>query len=252
MTQSQSPPEALLPCPFCDGNAILTEKKHYSTVQCGNEHCPMDFCCSKAERAVDTVAVWNRRGHPADAHPQQPSGWRDIAGAPEGNLVVVFWEDKTDPANPERYDFDYLEDGTWMNHYDRYEHVLIAGGHGLKEKAPYTHWMALGTPTTRPAEQQESTLPWHIPVQHWDNAEKAALRNSAAPAEQQEGGDARDAARWRFMRRKLCLTGNGDGTCSMHAINLPAAIPGWPEPGRVAEFCDASIDAAMTGGNGDA
>ncbi|HWL30004.1 MAG TPA: hypothetical protein VNQ97_13975 [Burkholderiaceae bacterium] len=59
-------------------------------------------------------------------------------------------------------------------------------------------------------------------------------------------GDAQDAARWRFVRRKLCLTGNGDGTCAMQAINLPASIPGWPEPGSaVAEFCDAAIDAAI-------
>ncbi|CAB3928883.1 hypothetical protein [Achromobacter deleyi] len=64
----------------------------------------------------------------------------------------------------------------------------------------------------------------------------------SAPA----AGDAQDAARWRFVRRKLCLTGNGDGTCAMQAINLPASIPGWPEPGSaVAEFCDAAIDAAI-------
>ena len=54
-----------------------------------------------------------------------------------------------------------------------------------------------------------------------------------------------DAARWRYIRRKLCLTGNGNNTCTMQAINLPGAIPGWPEPGQVAEFCDAAIDAAM-------
>jgi hypothetical protein len=69
-----------------------------------------------------------------------------------------------------------------------------------------------------------------------------AMKALRAPA----AGDALDAARWRFVRRKLCLTGNGDGTCAMHAINLPASIPGWPEPGdAVAEFCDAAIDAAL-------
>jgi len=57
-----------------------------------------------------------------------------------------------------------------------------------------------------------------------------------------------DAERWRYIRRKLCLTGNGDGTCAMHATNLPADIQGWPEPGQVAEFCDAAIDAAMQHG----
>lgn len=68
------------------------------------------------------------------------------------------------------------------------------------------------------------------------------LVRMAAPA----AGDALDAARWRFVRRKLCLTGNGDGTCAMQAINLPASIHGWPEPGSaVAEFCDAAIDAAI-------
>ncbi|WP_368640429.1 hypothetical protein ABRZ04_04240 [Castellaniella ginsengisoli] len=57
--------------------------------------------------------------------------------------------------------------------------------------------------------------------------------------------NAQDAERWRYIRRKLCLTGNGNGACAMQAINLPAAIPGWPEPGQVAEFCDAAIDAAI-------
>jgi hypothetical protein len=57
--------------------------------------------------------------------------------------------------------------------------------------------------------------------------------------------DKLDAERWRYIRRRLCLTGNGDGTCVMHAINLPANIQGWPEPGQVAEFCDAAIDAAI-------
>lgn len=54
-----------------------------------------------------------------------------------------------------------------------------------------------------------------------------------------------DAARWRYIRRKLCLIGNGNGTCVMKAINLPEAIKGWPEPGKVAEFCDEAIDHAI-------
>jgi hypothetical protein len=56
-----------------------------------------------------------------------------------------------------------------------------------------------------------------------------------------------DAARWQWIRRKLCLTGNGDGTCAMDALNLPVRVEGWPEPGEenVKAFCDAAIDAAM-------
>ena len=65
------------------------------------------------------------------------------------------------------------------------------------------------------------------------------------PAQAVDLGQQQDAARWRYIRRKLCLNGNGNGTCSMQAINLPSEIPGWPEPGEVAEFCDKAIDAAM-------
>lgn len=66
------------------------------------------------------------------------------------------------------------------------------------------------------------------------------------PAPGQVERDREDAENWRYIRRKLCLTGNGDGTCSMQAINLPASIPGWPEPGQVAEFCDDAIRAARS------
>ena len=56
-----------------------------------------------------------------------------------------------------------------------------------------------------------------------------------------------DAARYRFLRRKLCVTGNGDGTCAMQAINLPHRIHGWPEHGEHEQFFDAAIDSCLTG-----
>jgi hypothetical protein len=82
-----------------------------------------------------------------------------------------------------------------------------------------------------------------------ERAERAEAENKRLRAEVERLNrqqDKPDAARWRYIRRKLCLTGNGDGTCAMQAINLPAAIQGWPEPGQVAEFCDAAIDAALS------
>lgn len=59
--------------------------------------------------------------------------------------------------------------------------------------------------------------------------------------------DASDAERWRFIKRKLYLTGNGDGTCAMQALNLPARILGWPDVGElaIAQFLDTAIDAAI-------
>lgn len=58
---------ALLPCPFCGGKALLTEKKHYSLVNCGSIHCDMDAGC-KAQRTQDAIAAWNTR-----AQSQQPA-----------------------------------------------------------------------------------------------------------------------------------------------------------------------------------
>lgn len=65
--------------------------------------------------------------------------------------------------------------------------------------------------------------------------------------------DARDAERWRFIKRKLCLTGNGDGTCAMQALNLPARILGWPDVGElaIAQFLDGAIDAAIAAAKGE-
>lgn len=53
-------------------------------------------------------------------------------------------------------------------------------------------------------------------------------------------------SRWLYLKRKFCLTGNGDGTCSMYAINLPLRINGWPDPEHVTEFCEKAIDYAAS------
>lgn len=75
--------------------------------------------------------------------------WQTIDTAPEGRLAVVFWMDKEDSENPERHDFDFLEDGVWQKHDEHYQHfcaVAPPGTHGPKESAPYTHWMPLTAP----------------------------------------------------------------------------------------------------------
>lgn len=72
-----------------------------------------------------------------------------------------------------------------------------------------------------------------------------ALLQAAPPSPSVPDEVAKDAARYQFIRRKICFTGNGDGTCSMHAINLPEACVGWPEIGQQEQFVDVSIDAAM-------
>ncbi len=157
-----------------------------------------------------------------------PAGWKPIESAPTlpefsdglhryGPNILVFAAGKVTIAR-----WWQTLDGSASNFIDR----------GSCAVHP-THWMPLpaapSPASVAPGDAQDLTL-----AQKYEDACIFANAN------------ARDAARWRFIRRKLCLTGNGDGTCAMHAINLPASIPGWPEPGpAVAEFCDAAIDAAI-------
>ena len=81
----------------------------------------------------------------------------------------------------------------------------------------------------------------------WRSEREVELETENASLKAELAEAKKDAERWKYARRKICFTDNGDGTCMMHGINLPAAIPGWPDPGKVAEFCDAAIDAAMKG-----
>lgn len=89
----------------------------------------------------------------------QAEGWRLIETAPEGQMVVVGWLDKEDADNPERHDFDLLEDGCWRNWHDHAEHVHVIGGHGVSYTAPYTVWMPVGTIPPTSAEGVASLLP---------------------------------------------------------------------------------------------
>ena len=75
----------------------------------------------------------------------------------------------------------------------------------------------------------------------------AELRAKADAAERRVGELEANDRRYRFLRRKLCVTGNGDGTCAMQAINLPHRIHGWPEHGEHEQFFDAAIDSYLTG-----
>ena len=75
----------------------------------------------------------------------------------------------------------------------------------------------------------------------------AELRAKADAAERRVGELEANDRRYRFLRRKLCVTGNGDGTCAMQAINLPHRIHGWPEHGEHEQFFDAAIDSCLTG-----
>jgi hypothetical protein len=89
-------------------------------------------------------------------------------------------------------------------------------------------------------------------IPHWVNALTRCVLETPVAAPQPQA-DALDTERWRFIKRKLCLTGNGDGTCAMQALNLPARILGWPDVGElaIAQFLDAAIDAAIAAAKGE-
>lgn len=66
--------------------------------------------------------------------------WQPISTAPHGEPLAVRWINRD---GNECHDFDYLEDDCWMHWTDHAQHVESIGGHGVSEKAPYTHWMSL-------------------------------------------------------------------------------------------------------------
>lgn len=82
-----------------------------------------------------------------------------------------------------------------------------------------------------------------VPEQIFDADQMRAYAQAALNA--RAGGDAKDAERWRYLRTKVGFSGNGDGTSSMFAINLPVRVAGWPEVGQHAEFIDAAIDSEI-------
>jgi hypothetical protein len=206
MTQSRSPTEAL-------GETIrkaLTRAWHLGQTYWQQGDSESYSQNRKSDETLATFRAFVDDTIAALSQPQQPSGWRDIA--PEGwKLVPIEPTDEMETAAEN----DYEQRGeTFPDWKSKWRAMLAA--------AP-----------AHPAEQQERTLPWHIPVQHWDNAEKAALGNSAAPAEQQEGGDAA-MLDWMIENEAKVMQFNG---CYSVDGN-----------GRHASGRDA-IRAAMTGGS---
>lgn len=53
-----------------------------------------------------------------------------------------------------------------------------------------------------------------------------------------------DAARYRFLRRKIAFVGVGDGTATMHVLNLPLS-PRFPDVGEHEKLADEAIDEAI-------
>jgi len=85
------------------------------------------------------------------------SDWQPIATAPDDELVVVFYLQKEGDEESDMHTLDFKEDGHWFYHGEHFEHYMAVGGSGAAgpdmvctgpdEKAPYTHWKRLGTPS---------------------------------------------------------------------------------------------------------
>jgi hypothetical protein len=112
-------------------------------------HAEFDGEWVKAQDAINRDAVLQAEIRTSQAQLKDAKAavqMQPIETAPDDDLVVVFWLDKSDPENPERHAFDHQEDGVWYQHHEDYEHfccVAPPGSRGPSEAAPYTHWMPL-------------------------------------------------------------------------------------------------------------
>lgn len=92
-------------------------------------------------RARQAAKLIRRLGAALSTQPQQ-GGWMPISEAAENmdRQVVVRW---VDSEGYEHMQFDYTEDGCWMEWHNHAEHVEIIGGHGVSYTPPYTHFFPL-------------------------------------------------------------------------------------------------------------
>lgn len=78
----------------------------------------------------------------ADLAATPASAWRPIAGAPEGKLCIVGWQESEDSEHPDRHDLDYLNDGCWSRHEDHVEwaDAVAPAGSGVPPREPPYRW----------------------------------------------------------------------------------------------------------------
>lgn len=122
-------------CPVCNGSGCHPTAHKWDE---DGERCEI---CGDKDWMPDTPC----RGKQPEPR-AEVTGWQPIETAQEGHLFVVGWLDPTDPEQPERHDFDWLEEGVWQRHFADYEHFITcapAGSTGPSEEAPYTHWMPI-------------------------------------------------------------------------------------------------------------
>ena len=122
-----------------------------------------------------------------------------------------------------------------MNAHIHAENMMLYAEDAAETAKPWELWefISFGMEDWQPLDSNPN----------WGFATEYRRKKRADPRD----ADARDAECWRFIRRKLCLIDNGDGTCAMQALNLPARILGWPDVGELAmaQFLDAAIYAAI-------
>jgi hypothetical protein len=112
-------------------------------------HGMREKCEGFARAILEAVA-------PMLAKVEVPEGFRPIETAPEETVVVVAWVDEDGCT---RYEFDWLEDGVWLDHSNRYDEYVACAPRdvhctGPSENAPYTHWLELPVLSAAPSPEE--------------------------------------------------------------------------------------------------
>lgn len=149
--------DAMKPCPFCGGEAILEPCGVRWSVGC-TEKEGADFCMgyqslTTFSRQAEAIAAWNRRA-PVEGQ------WRPIESAPkDGTVVDLFARSAGFSAGPGRIPECWFSDGRWWRWDSQY------GDDQCRSRVSnVTHWQPLPPPpgqgegSPRPGDHQGEKL----------------------------------------------------------------------------------------------
>lgn len=124
-------------------SVAMPESAHWAVGRFRSSHTPHQIVLHlSVGAAIERDAKHHSFVEWVYAHHSSMPVWRPISEAPIGKLCVVGWEYSEDPDEPDRHDFDYIEDGRWVRHDDNvdFADAVAPAGSRMPQRDPPYQW----------------------------------------------------------------------------------------------------------------